>query len=510
MVADVHVPNTLDGRLGPLDLPRGESADGSLRARLYEQLRTAILQGQLPAGTRLPSSRVLAAELGVSRNTVLAALEQLYAEGYVEGRPGSGTFVTGSLPDELLSARVHAPVARVDHEVRRRLSRRGRQIAGAPRTPIPAFRGGPVTDRAFTIGLPALDAFPVELWSQLHARRSRSISADQMCYGSPAGYLPLRRAVAAHLATARGVRCTAEQVVIVSGSQQALDLTARLLLDPGDAAWIEDPGYLGTRAALTAAGADLEPVRVDAEGLDVAAGIAARPSARLAVVTPSHQFPLGTTMSLARRLALLEWAGATGAWIVEDDYDAEFRYVGRPLTALQGIDGQGCVIYVGTFSKSLFPGLRLGYLVAPPDLVDGFAAAHLSADIHPPLLTQAVLAEFVDAGHFERHLRRMRSLYAQRQDAVVSAVAQRLAGAVAVDTADSGLHLVGTLREGLEDRVVARHAADRGVDVWPMSPHVLRHDPGASILLGFANLSPAKLRLGVDGLAGAVREAERQ
>ncbi|MGE3287778.1 MAG: PLP-dependent aminotransferase family protein [Pseudonocardia sp.] len=499
---------SFEGRFGSLRLPRSEAADVPLRARLYAQLRAAILGGQLPAGTRLPSSRMLAAELGVSRNTVLAALEQLYAEGYVEGRHGSGTFVTRSLPDDLLSARVQAPPARVDPEVRRRLSQRGLLIAGAPRTPIPAFRGGPVTDRAFTIGLPALDAFPVELWSQLFGRWARSIGTDEMCYGDPAGHLPLRRAIAAHLATSRGVRCTAEQVVVVSGSQQALDLVARLLLDPGDAAWIEDPGYLGVRAALIAAGADVVPVRVDGEGLDVAAGIAAGPTARLAVVTPSHQFPLGTTMSLSRRLALLEWAGSTGDWIVEDDYDAEFRYVGRPLTALQGIDGQGCVIYVGTFSKSLFPGLRLGYLVAPPELVDGFAAAHLSADIHAPLLTQAVLAEFIEAGHFERHLRRMRSLYAQRQAAVVSAIGRHLGDEVDVPAADSGLHLVGTLGEGLDDAAVARHAAAHGVDVWPMSMHVIAHSPGAAVLLGFAHVSRDRLCRGVSGLARAVQDAK--
>jgi GntR family transcriptional regulator/MocR family aminotransferase len=283
-----------------------------------------------------------------------------------------------------------------------------------------------------------------------------------------------------------------------------LDLSARLLLDPGDPAWIEDPGYLGTRAALIAAGAQLVPVPVDDEGLDVAAGMAREPDARLAVVTPSHQFPLGPTMTLARRLALIEWASRTGSWVVEDDYDAEFRYVGRPLTALQGIDGRGRVIYVGTFSKSLFPGLRLGYLVAPLPLVDGFIAAHLSTDMHVRVLEQVVLTDFIRDGHFERHLRRMRLLYAERQAVVVEAAKRELAGAVDINPAENGLHLIGWLAPGLDDGLVAREAATQGVDVWPLSLHSLRPYPRAALLLGYASLTPQEIQCGMQRLARAV------
>jgi GntR family transcriptional regulator / MocR family aminotransferase len=330
-----------------------------------------------------------------------------------------------------------------------------------------------------------------------------------MRYSHPAGYLPLRHAIAAHLATARGVRCTAEQVIIVTGSQQALDLCARLLLDPGDRAWIEDPGYLGARAALVAAGAELVPVPVDDEGLDVAAGKGSSPDARLAVVTPSHQFPLGVTMSLSRRLALIDWAHATGSWVVEDDYDAEFRYVGRPLTALQGIDEWGCVIYVGTFSKVLFPGLRLGYLVAPPQLVDPFIAAHLATDMHAHVLEQAVLSDFIRDGQFERHLRRMRVLYAERQAILVAAARRDLEGLVDVNPSDSGLHLIGWLGPGLDDGMAAREAADNGVDVWPLSLHSLHPYARAALLLGYASLTPLEIHAGVQRLARSLRSVRQ-
>jgi GntR family transcriptional regulator/MocR family aminotransferase len=325
-----------------------------------------------------------------------------------------------------------------------------------------------------------------------------------MRYNHPAGYAPLRQAIAAHLATARRVHCTAEQVIIVTGSQQALDLSARILLDPGDPAWIEDPGYLGARAALVAAGARLVPVPVDDDGLDVAAAETRSPEARLAVVTPSHQFPLGSTMSLARRLALIDWAHRAGSWVVEDDYDAEFRYAGRPLTALQGIDRRGCVIYVGTFSKVLFPGLRLGYLVAPPQLVDALIGAHMATDMHAHVLEQAALADFIRGGHFERHLRRMRVLYAERQAILVEAVKRELEGVLDVSPCESGLHLIGWLASGLDDSLAAEEAATQGVDVWPLSLHSLGPHPRAALLLGYASLTPREIRSGVQRLARAL------
>jgi GntR family transcriptional regulator/MocR family aminotransferase len=274
-----------------------------------------------------------------------------------------------------------------------------------------------------------------------------------------------------------------------------------MLLDPGDPVWLEDPGYIGARAALIAAGAQVVPVPVDQEGLDVHAGMARAPAARLVFVSPSHQFPLGSTLSLGRRLALIEWASRTGAWVLEDDYDSEFRYIGRPLTALQGIDTEGRVIYVGTFSKVLFPALRLGYMVAPADLVDALIAAHMSTDIHAHILEQAALAEFIQAGHLDRHVRRMRVTYAERQAVLVEAVKQHLAGFLDVEPSGSGLHLVGWLPDGLNDRLVSREAAEYGVDVWPLSLHCIDPAPSSAILLGYAGMTPAEIRAGVETLA---------
>jgi GntR family transcriptional regulator/MocR family aminotransferase len=387
------------------------SAATPLYRQLYEGLRAAILSGRLKAGARLPATRALASDFGVSRNTVMNAYAQLLAEGYVEGEVGSGTYVSRTLPDELLHARSHAIQVHQLTQEGRRLSQRGARLASM-QVPTPRFPSGV---KAFRPGIPALDAFPYELWARLMARRWRRPQRALLGYGDPAGYRPLREAIAAYLGEARAVRCRAEQVIVVAGSQQALDLTARMLLDEGEGAWIEDPGYLGARGALVGAGARLAPIPVDGEGLDVAAGEVSSPAARLVYVTPSHQYPFGVTMSLPRRLALLKWASQAGAWVIEDDYDSEYRYAGRPLAALQGLDSEGRVIYLGTFSKVLFPALRLGYMVVPPDLVDAFMAARALSDRHCPVLDQAALADFIGDGHFARHIRRMRALYAERQ-----------------------------------------------------------------------------------------------
>lgn len=486
----------------PLPGPRLEvGATVPLHRQLYSRIRTLILSGQLAAGSRLPSTRALAASLSVSRNTVLAAVAQLCAEGYLEGRHGSGTYVAKQVPDELLKARGNGAGVPRQTQAPRSLSARGALIAGAVRTPLPALTPGRPERPAFTIGLPDLESFPLAQWTRDLAQCWRRSPRELMRYNDPAGYRPLREAIATRLVTTRGVRCSADEVVIVTGSQQALEFAGRMLLDPGDPVWIEDPGYIGARAALIAAGARVIPVPVDQEGLDVDAGMAREPAARLVFVTPSHQFPLGSTLSLARRLALIEWASRTGAWVLEDDYDSEFRYISRPLTALQGIDTEGRVIYVGTFSKVLFPALRLGYMVAPADLVDALVAAHMSTDIHAHILEQAGLAEFIQAGHLDRHVRRMRVTYAERQAVLVEAVKQQLTGFLDIEPSGSGLHLVGWLRNGLDDRVVSREAAAHGVDVWPLSLHYVNPGPGSAILLGYAGMTPAEIRAGVQTLA---------
>jgi GntR family transcriptional regulator / MocR family aminotransferase len=493
-----------------LGLDRSSAAP--LYRQLYRGLREGILAGTLPAGSRLPSVRVLMRELKVSRNTVEGALAQLSAEGYLEARVGSGTYVAVALPDDTLRA------GRARGTARGRvspgggspggcegLSRRGATLAG---TPVSASgRRRATAPRPFRPAVPAVDEFPLKVWRGLAGEFWRRPPRGSLGYGEPAGYRPLRMAIAEHLRAYRAVRCSWERVIVVSGSQQALDLCARLLLDEGDEAWIEDPCYLGARGALSANGARLVPVPVDGEGLDVASGERASPDARLACVTPSHQYPTGATMSLSRRLALLGWASRSGAWVLEDDYDGEFRYSGRPLSSLQGLDNEGRVIYVGTFSKVLSPALRMGYVVVPPGLVNAFEGARALADRHPPVPEQAILAEFVAEGHFARHLRRMRRLYAERQQALVDAAKGELAGLLEVRPSGAGLHLVGRLPDGADDAEVSVRLAAGGVEAPPLSAHRFSSSGTPGLVLGYAAFDETVIRDGVGRMAGTLQEA---
>jgi GntR family transcriptional regulator / MocR family aminotransferase len=472
-----------------------------LYRQLYDCLRRAILKGQLAPGTRLQSSRETAGELKVSRNTVVNAYEQLLAEGYLEGQIGSGTYVSRALPEDLLNVKTPTRRCARARGGQTALSKRGRVIASFAAS-IPRV---PELVRPFQTGVPALDAFPFDTWSKLLAKHWRKPEDALLGYGAPQGYAPLRRAVASYLGVARAVRCSPEQVVIVDGAQMAFDLAARVLLDPGDAVWVEEPGYPRARAVLAAAGARRVHVPVDAEGLDVSAGAALEPKARLVYVTPSHQFPLGMTMSLPRRLALLDWAGRAGAWVVEDDYDSEYRYEGRPLASLQGLDTEGRVVYVGTFSKVMFPSLRLGYLVAPPPLVDAFVAAREMAGRHSPSVEQAALTEFIEEGHFGRHIRRMRTLYGERQAALIRALRREADGLVEVEPSPAGMHLVAWLREGIDDGEVSREALARGVETCPMSAFYAGRTPRGGLELGYAAFSEAQLRKGAAQLCAAVR-----
>jgi GntR family transcriptional regulator/MocR family aminotransferase len=474
-----------------------------LYRQLYEAYRNAIVERRFRGGQRVPSTRSLAAELGISRIAVLGAFEQLLAEGYFESRPGSGTFVAAALPDEILRPRPAAagapsrpgtgkrPIARRTDGIRRK-------------TPRPWWMGG----GAFSVGEPPVDQFPFRTWSSLLGRRARRADARELCIGNALGLPALREAVAEYLRAARAVRCEADHVMITGGSQQALDLAARVLLDPGDPAWIEEPSYFGIRKVLSLAGVRPVPVRVDAEGIDVDAGIAREPRARAAFVTPSHQFPLGVTMSATRRLQLLDWARRTGSWIVEDDYDSEYRYGNLPIASLQGLDRDARVVYVGTFTKILFPGLRLGYLVLPPDLVDAFVDARGATDFYSPTFLQAVLADFIREGHFARHIRRIRLVCGQRRAALVEAIERNLGDTLTVLGDDAGMYLTAALPAGTNDRDVAARAAERGVWTPPLSDAYLgesRRRPG--LILGYGGTDLPAIAEGIARLRGIVERS---
>ncbi len=488
-------------------VPLDDSSSIPLYRQLYDRLRTAILMGQLTPGTRLPSTREMATELGLSRNTLMNAFDQLLAEGYVEGHVGSGTFVSSTLPDDLLEARASTKRAVRLHPVGRALSLRGKVLAATPVTVA-----GPVGKmRPFIPGIPALDEFPVALWSRLMAQRWRDLSRGLLNYGAAAGYMPLREAIAAYLGPSRGVQCQPDQIVIVSGTQQALDLAGRILLDAGDRVLVEGYCYAAARAALLGAGACLVPVPVDEAGLDISASVAQSAAARMAYVTPSHQYPLGVTMSLPRRLALLDWANRTQAWVLEDDYDSEYRYVGRPLAALQGLDRGGRVIYIGTFSKVLFPSLRIGYLVVPPDLVDAFVTARAVVGWCSPAIDQAVLADFITEGHFTRHIRRMRSIYADRQAALIDALRGNVGGLLEVKPADAGIHLRCSLPDYFDDRAVTREAAEHGVVAHPLSAFNVGGTgfPRRGLVLGYGAYNVRQIKEAAGKLAVALKTAAR-
>lgn len=485
----------------PVALER--EGEAPMHRQLYEQIRELILSGRLASGQRLPSTRTLANDLGVSRNTVTGAFDQLFAEGYLEGKVGAGSFVSGELPEEALSVR-HADADRTASAPRRRgLSQRGKRLAGLRRT---SFR----STKAFTTGLPDLDGFPFDIWARLMARAWRNPPTSLLAHGEPAGYLPLRRAIAGYLRTARAVNCDEEQVIIVSGAQQAIGLATQILLDDGDQVLVEDPGYLGVRGALLGGGARLVPVPVDGEGLDIEAGERLCPEARLVCVAPSHQYPLGVTMTLARRLNLLDWASRNDGWIVEDDYDSEFRYSGRPLASLQGLDRDGRVVYVGSFSKVMFPSLRLGYLVVPPDLAEAFRKARAALDDHPSAIAQPALTDFIEEGFFAAHLRRMRRLYAERQEAVVEAGRKHLNDLLDIAPAEAGIHLTARFRPSLARRMTdieaAERAAKKQISVSPLSTLYSSNPAIQGLMIGYAAVPADKMEAAVIRLAEALTE----
>jgi GntR family transcriptional regulator / MocR family aminotransferase len=474
-----------------------DSADPApMFLQIYKGIREAILEGRLHRGTRLPSTRSISTELSVSRNTVITAFEQLVAEGYLQGRIGSGTWVTEAIAEKF------SPVINFADGTRRgqsnaRLSNKIKALDSVPTRISPIGGGHP---KPFRVGTPALSEFPLALWQRTESQCVSKINADILDYGDSTGHPWLRHAVAEYVKIARGVNCKPEQVIITTGSQQAIDLLSRVLLNEGDPVWIEDPGYLGARGAFVAAGANVLPVPMDDEGMVIQAGIRMHRKASLIYVSPSHQLPLGITMSLSRRLELLHWAARNNAWIVEDDYDSEFRYRQYPLRSLQGLDENQKVLYMGTFSKVLFPGLRLAYLVVPSTLLDGFRKLQHFSIGHPPVLPQLTLAEFMKAGHFERHIRKMRVLYRERQEILIRAAREKLEGLLDLVPCDTGMHVVGWLPKASSDRRASLRAAHAGIEAIPLSAFSMSKRCRPALLLGYAAFPKKKIEEGVEKL----------
>jgi len=460
-------------------------AQAPLYRQIYERVRASISEGRLRPGDRLPSARAYAQELGVARGTVDLAYSILAGEGYVEARGRTGT-------------RVSDGIAR-------------RAAAHAEKTAEPAFNPAAAVHRRSLLplapGVPAYDLFPRKLWAQLVRRHARTLGRAELAYPDPQGMMRLREAVAAYLSVSRGVVCSADEVIVTGGFQSAVGLVTQALLEPGDTAWVEDPGYTAVTRALTHIGARPAMVPVDEDGMDVSAGIACAPAARLAIVAPAHQFPMGVTLSLSRRLQLLDWAERHGSWILEDDFDGEFRYQGRPLPALKSLDRAGRVFYTGTFSKTFFPGLRLGYLVVPPSELDHFRQAMRLLDGGRSTLEQSVTAEFLSDGHFARHIKRMRGAYRSRRAAMVQALADCFGTTVRIEQRAGGLHLLLRFRDGLGRLKDMPWYGEVALGALPMRALSDRPDLADALLVGFANV-PERHAATMAAQLHAVLEAE--
>jgi len=484
------------------------SSARTIGTQLTSKLRNLILTGALKAGERLPASRTLANDLGIARATVIDSFDQLISEGLIEARIGAGTYVSQalgaewpSLPDKPQKAE---PVTR---------ARLARLMASATSRFAHRLQHEP---RAFTTAMPAFDAFPMAQWARLSAKYWRRPHYAALGYPEPQGYRPLRQAIAAHLRANRGIACEWQQIFVVAGAQQAFQLIASMLIDPGDKVWFENPGAIGARNSLILYGANLVAVPIDRNGLVVEEGLKAAPRFRVAFTTPSHQQPLGAKMSLERRFALLQAAEAARAWIIEDDWDGEFCFAGKPLPTLKGVDATGRVIYVGTFSKSLFPALRVGFFLAPPALVETFETALEAFSPGVPTSLQAIISDFIDEGLFATHIRRMRKLYAERYQVFFDHASEQLAEWLEIVPTNTGMHTIGILRGGLTGATVSAAAAERGLTVAPISRFCIEPIETEGLVMGFSGISPAQIKSGVavlaEVLAGCARTmpAKRQ
>lgn len=465
----------------------------TLTSWLYSQLRLAILEGRLRPGSKLPASRDFARQYGLSRGTVVSVFERLQSEGYVSGRVGAGTQINRIAPVPSVQTTTFRPPA----YIRRVISD---YVRPKPWSGLVATRGA----RPFCMRDPAIAEFPAELWGRMAARRARAFRSWLQTEDDGRGYRPLREAIADYLGSSRGVRCSSDQVIVVSGVQQALDLLARLLLKPGDPVWMEDPGYFGATLAFANVGAQMIPVPVDEQGLCVSDGLTICRHAKGVYVTPAHQFPLGMTMSLERRMAVLQWASRTGAFIIEDDYDSEYRFEGCPVPAMQSLDRNSNVIFIGSFNKLLFPSLHIGYVVLPPSLVDLFLAFRYRTDFHNLNTDQAVLCDFIADGHLGRHLRRMRDLYASRLAALIDGGKRHLKGLLEISDVRAGLYTAAFLKNGMSSRQAERAAAAHGIEVVALDRYTLESADPKGVLLGFAAFDEATIRAGIVNLAASL------
>lgn len=481
---------------------RPRAAGATLLRWLYDEIRLAIVEGRLAPGTRLPSTRSIARQYGVARGTVVAAFDHLIAEGYIQGSVGSGSFVRRmtALSTGSVGGRPRPRTTVVTPS----LSIRGRRLAENPfRLP---WSGQDPQDLIFVADTAALEDFPIRTWGRITARCLRRAGSERLLsHGSVLGLPALREAIAAHAGLMRGVKCTAEQVVITAGTQQSLDVIARLVLDDGDRVWMEDPGYVAITRLLRAAGAQVIGVPVDEEGIDCAAGARRARLAKLAYVTPSCQFPLGNTMSLQRRLDLLRWAAESGAVIFEDDYDSQLGFAGRPLVALQSLDRMGCVVYSNSFSKMLFPALRLGFFIVPERFVDAVTAARSVLERFPPVLEQAVLAEFITGGHMEQHMRRMRELYTERLQTLTEVATREIPDVLRLAPISSGLQIVGWLGSGMDDVAASRAALAQRIYCAPLSRHTIDRTLPPALVLFPAATDVRTIRGGVEQLGTVLR-----
>ena len=490
--------NGNSGVLATLSVP---TSTMPIYRRIFDELRGGILNGRFPPGTRLPATRVLANELEVSRNTILHVFEDLFSEGYLESRVGDGTYVAKTLPEDHLLPR-KAPI--LDAKLpcgndQIALSARGRLLAELAVTTAPTLA------KTFSPDIPAFNSFPLDTWGNMMAQSWRESQPNVLGSAAVGGYEPLRNEITQHLQAARLVNCNSDQVIITSGTQQSLDLIARLLMDHGDAVWIEEPGYIPARNVWTAAGAKLVPVPVDSEGLNIVIGKEREPHPKFIFVSPSRQYPLGMTLSVQRRMELLAFAREVGAWIIEDDYDSEFRYSGSPVPAMQSYDPSH-VIYLGTFSNSMLPTLRLGYMIVPQGLVQPFITAKGVIDRHPPILEQTTLYKFMAAGQFAAHVRKMRRLYLERQTVLLDELKKQLPNFIAIAPAETGMHLVGTFNHKIDDKVFCEAAGRCGISLRPLSIYYLTEPKQSGLIIGFAAFPRSSIINGVSRLAKFARD----